>query len=140
MEQSILKGTSVVDWKVDNAPTNCTPKWVYIGRDEDKIGPIQIALALFTGTPSKDALKTLHALRKGKSNIQLVVGGVAGQTIWIFGPDEKTQVVDLPLEQGLRQLQSALDESNSLNAYTRLGQFRRSLDTTALVGHQRERT
>lgn len=134
MEQSILKGTSVVDWKVDNAPTNCTPKWVYIGRDEDKIGPIQIALALFTGTPSKDALKTLHALRKGKSNIQLVVGGVSGQTIWIFGPDEKTQVVDLPLEQGLRQLQSALDESNSLNAYTRLGQFRRSLDTTALVG------
>lgn len=134
MEQSILKGTSVVDWKVDNAPTNCTPKWVYIGRDEDKIGPIQIALAVFAGTPSKDALKTLHALRKGKSNIQLVVGGVAGETIWIFGPDEKTQVVDLPLEQGLRQLQSALDESNSLNAYTRLGQFRRSLDTTSLVG------
>jgi hypothetical protein len=100
MEQSILKGTSVVDWKVDNAPTNCTPKWVYIGRDEDKIGPIQIALALFTGTPSKDALKTLHTLRKGKSNIQLVVGGVSGETIWIFGPDEKTQVVDLPLEQG----------------------------------------
>ncbi len=33
MEQSILKGTSVVDWKVDNAPTNCTPKWVYIGRE-----------------------------------------------------------------------------------------------------------
>jgi len=134
MEQSILKGTSVVDWKVDNAPTNCTPKWVYIGRDEDKIGPIQIALAVFAGTPSKDALKTLHALRKGKSNIQLVVGGIAGETIWIFGPDEKTQVVDLPLEQGLRQLQSALDESNSLNAYTRLGQFRRSLDTTSLIG------
>jgi len=134
MEQSILKGTSVVDWKVDSPPTNCTPKWVYIGRDEDKIGPIQIALALFTSTPPKDALKTLHALRKGKSNIQLVVGGVSGETIWIFGPDEKTQVVDLPLEQGLRQLQSALDESNSLNAYTRLGQFRRSLDTTSLVG------
>lgn len=134
MEQSILKGTSVVDWKVDNAPTNCTPKWVYIGRDDDKIGPIQIALALFTSTPSKDALKTLHTLRKGKSNIQLVVGGVSGETIWIFGPDEKTQVVNLPLEQGLRQLQSALDESNSLNAYTRLGQFRRSLDTTSLVG------
>jgi len=134
MDQSILKGTSFVDWKVDNAPTNCTPKWVYIGRDEDKIGPIQIALALFTGTPSKDALKTLHALRKGKSNIQLVVGGVSGESIWIYGPDEKTQVIDLPLEQGLRQLQSALDESNSLNAYTRLGQFRRSLDTTSLVG------
>ena len=134
MEQSILKGTSIVDWKVNNPPTNCTPKWVFIGRDEDKIGPIQIALALFTGTPSKDALKTLHTLRKGKSNIQLVVGGVSGESIWIFGPDEKTQVVDLPLEQGLRQLQSALDESNSLNAYTRLGQFRRSLDTTSLVG------
>ena len=134
MEQSILKGTSVVDWKVDNAPVNCTPKWVYIGRDEDKIGPIQIALALFTNIPSKDALKTLHALRKGRSNIQLVVGGVSKERIWIFGPDENTQVVDLPLEQGLRQLQSALDESNSLNAYTRLGQFRRSLDTTSLVG------
>jgi len=134
MDKSILNATSVVEWKVDSPPANCAPTWVYIGRDEDKIGPIQIALALFTGTPSKEALKTLHTLRKGKSNIQLVVGGVSGETIWIFGPDEKTQVVNLPLEQGLRQLQSALEESNSLNAYTRLGQFRRSLDTTSLVG------
>ena len=129
-----MNATSVVEWKVDSPPANCTPTWVYIGRDEDKIGPIQIALALFTSTPSKEALKTLHTLRKGRSNIQLVVGGVSGERIWILGPDEKTQVIDLPLDQGLRQLQSALDESNSLNAYTRLGQFRRSLDTTSLVG------
>lgn len=134
MEESILKGTSVVDWKVEKVPAHCTPKYIYIGRDEDKIGAIQIAIATATNVPSKDAIKTLHSLRKGKTTIQLVVGVIFNDKIWIFGPDEKTQIVDLPLEQGLRQLQSALDESNSLNAYTRLGQFRRSLDTTSLVG------
>lgn len=134
MDKSILNAKSVVEWKVDKPPANCTPKWVYIGRDEDKIGAIQIAIATTTKTPSKENLKTLHSLRKGRTTIQLVVGVVSAEKIWIFGPDERTQVVELPLNQGIRQLQSALDESNSLNAYTRLGQFRRSIDTTSLVG------
>lgn len=134
MDKSILNATSVVEWKVDKPPANCTPRWVYIGRDEDKIGAIQIAIATTTKTPSKENLKTLHSLRKGRTTIQLVVGVISAEKIWIFGPDERTQVVELPLNQGIRQLQSALDESNSLNAYTRLGQFRRSIDTTSLIG------
>ena len=54
--------------------------------------------------------------------ISLVVAGVKDDRIWLLGPDEQTAVVDnLTLDQGLRQLQSALDESDSLAAYTRLG-------------------
>jgi hypothetical protein len=80
-------------------------------------------------------MRALHAAYKGKSNIQLVVGAVLGNQVWIFGPDEKTEVTDpLALDQGCRQLQSALDEPDAIAAYTRLGQFRRSLDTTSLVG------
>jgi len=135
MDKPTLKASSIVEWKVDKPPSNCMPKWVYIGRDEDKIvGAIQIAIAFATSTPTKEQLKNLHSTRKGKSNIQLVVGVIYKEKIWIFGPDERTPIVDLQLDQGLRQLQSALDESNSLNAYTRLGQFRRSLDTTSMVG------
>jgi hypothetical protein len=80
-------------------------------------------------------MRALHAAYKGKSNIQLVVGAVLGNQVWIFGPDEKTEVTEpLALDQGCRQLQSALDEPDAIAAYTRLGQFRRSLDTTSLVG------
>jgi hypothetical protein len=80
-------------------------------------------------------MRALHAAYKGKSNIQLVIGAVLGNQVWIFGPDEKTEVTEsLALDQGCRQLQSALDEPDAIAAYTRLGQFRRSLDTTSLVG------
>jgi hypothetical protein len=80
-------------------------------------------------------MRALHTAYKGKSNIQLVVGAVLGNQVWIFGPDEKTEVTEpLALDQGCRQLQSALDEPDAIAAYTRLGQFRRSLDTTSLVG------
>jgi hypothetical protein len=52
---------------------------------------------------------SLHSALKGKRNISLVVAAVSGDRIWLLGPDEQTAVVDkLTLDQGLRQLQSAL--------------------------------
>lgn len=135
LNQDLLTGASTVAWSVEKPPAGSIPEFVYLGRDDAGLGPIQVALATVSTPPSKETMRALHALRKGKANIQLVVGAVLGDRIWIFGPDERTQVIEaLPLDQGCRQLQSALDEPNSLAAYSRLGQFRRSLDTTSLIG------
>jgi hypothetical protein len=135
LDQGLLKGTQSREWVVAKPPTGATPQWVYTGRDESGLGPIYVALATISAPPSRETMRTLHAAYKGKSNIQLVVGAVLGNQVWIFGPDEKTEVTEpLALDQGCRQLQSALDEPDAIAAYTRLGQFRRSLDTTSLVG------
>lgn len=135
LDQGLLKGTQSREWVVAKPPTGASPQWVYTGRDESGLGPIYVALASISAPPSREIMRALHAAYKGKSNIQLVVGAVLGNQVWIFGPDEKTEVTEpLALDQGCRQLQSALDEPDAIAAYTRLGQFRRSLDTTSLVG------
>lgn len=135
LSQNLLTSAQSVTWTAVTPPTGVIPELVFMGRDDAGLGPIQVALATVSTPPSKETMRALHALRKGKSNIQLVVGAILDDRIWIFGPDERTQVIEsLPLDQGCRQLQSALDEPNALAAYTRLGQFRRSLDTTSLIG------
>jgi len=135
IDQGLLKGAQSREWVVAKPPTGATPQWVYTGRDESGLGPIYVALASISVPPSRETMRALHAAYKGKSNIQLVVGAVLGNQVWIFGPDEKTEVTEpLALDQGCRQLQSALDEPDAIAAYTRLGQFRHSLDTTSLVG------
>jgi hypothetical protein len=135
LDQELLKGTQSREWVVAKPPSGASPQWVYTGRDESGLGPIYVALAAISAPPSRETMRALHAAYKGKSNIQLVVGAVLGNQVWIFGPDEKTEVTEpLALDQGCRQLQSALDEPDAIAAYTRLGQFRRSLDTTSLVG------
>jgi hypothetical protein len=135
LDQGLLKGTLSREWVIAKPPTGASPQWVYTGRDESGLGPIYVALASISAPPSRETMRALHAAYKGKSNIQLVVGAVLGNQVWIFGPDEKTEVTEpLALDQGCRQLQSALDEPDAIAAYTRLGQFRRSLDTTSLVG------
>ena len=135
ISQNLLTGAQSVAWASTTPPSGAVLELVYLGRDDAGLGPIQVALATVSTPPTKETMRALHALRKGKSTIQLVVGAILGERIWIFGPDERTQVIEsLPLDQGCRQLQSALDEPNALAAYTRLGQFRRSLDTTSLVG------
>ena len=135
IDQGLLKGTQSREWVVAKPPTGASPQWVYTGRDESGLGPIYVALASISAPPSREMMRALHAAYKGKSNIQLVVGAVLGNQVWIFGPDEKTEVTEpLALDQGCRQLQSALEEPDAIAAYTRLGQFRRSLDTTSLIG------
>lgn len=133
--ENLLRGTYVREWSIQKSPVGVIPKWIYTGRDESGLGPIYVGIATVTTPPSREIMRALHAAYKGRQNFQLVVGAVSGDQIWIFGPDEKTELVGpLEIEQGCRQLQSALDEPDAIAAYTRLGQFRRSLDTTSLLG------
>jgi hypothetical protein len=135
VNQFKLNAAQTIAWSIPKPPIGCTPVVVYIGRDDSGVGAIQVALANVTAPPSRETLRVLHAARKGRSNVQLIVGAVLGELIWLFGPDDRAEVIEaFPLNQGLRQLQSALNEPNALAAYTRLGQFRRSIDTTSLPG------
>ena len=135
LDQSVLTAEQVLPWTINSKITGANPEWVYVGRDDFGVGGIQIALASMTSIPTREQMKSLHSARKGKLNIQLVVVAVNAAQMWVYGPDDKTAIAGpLSISQGYRQLQSALDEPNALAAYTRLGQFRRSLDTTSLVG------
>ena len=135
LDQSVLTAEQVLPWTINSKITGANPEWVYVGRDDFGVGGIQIALASMTSIPTREQMKSLHSARKGKLNIQLVVVAVNAAQMWVYGPDDKTAIAGpLSISQGYRQLQSALDEPNALAAYTRLGQFRRSLDTTSLLG------
>ena len=135
LDQSVLTAEQVLPWTINSKITGANPEWVYVGRDDFGVGGIQIALASMTSIPTREQMKSLHSARKGKLTIQLVVVAVNAAQMWVYGPDDKTAIAGpLSISQGYRQLQSALDEPNALAAYTRLGQFRRSLDTTSLVG------
>ena len=135
VDQNLLRGSQSREWTLQKSPIGVIPKWIYTGRDESGLGPIYVGLATVTSPPTRESMRALHAAYKGRQNFQLVVGAVSGDQIWIFGPDERTEITGpLEIEQGCRQLQSALDEPDAIAAYTRLGQFRRSLDTTSLLG------
>ena len=128
-----LHATSEVNW-TGEFPAGVAPLKVYIGPDPVGFGGFQVALAEVTVPPTRQLMMTLHTARKGKRSINLVVGAIRGDKIWLIGPDEQTAVIELPLDQGLRQLQSALDEKDSLAAYKRLGSLRRALDSTNILG------
>ena len=135
VDQNLLNGTQAREWSLQKSPVGVIPKWIYTGRDESGLGPIYVGIATVSAPPTRESLRALHIAYKGKQNFQLVVGAISGDQIWIFGPDERTEITGpLEIEQGCRQLQSALDEPDAIAAYTRLGQFRRSLDTTSLLG------
>lgn len=129
-----LSAPQSLDW-TGTATNGAVPIKVYVGPDPYGLGGFQVAIAEVSAPPSRETMLSLHSARKGKRNISLVVAAVKGDRIWLLGPDEQTAVVDnLTLDQGLRQLQSALDEPDSLAAYTRLGSLRRALDSTSIPG------
>lgn len=128
-----LKAETVLTW-TDDAPTGVTPLKVFIGPDPLGMGGFQVAIAEVSGTPTRQTLVALHTARKGKKIISLVVAAIKGDRMWLLGPDAQTAVVELGLGQGIRQLQSALDEPDSLAAYKRLGSLRRSIDSTSIPG------
>lgn len=128
-----LHASSAVNW-TDDLPAGATPIKVHIGPDPVGLGGFQVALARVDTVPNRSMMLALHAARKGKKAINLVAVATRGEKMWLLGPDEQTAVVELSLEQGLRQLQSALDEPDSLAAYKRIGSLRRALDSTSIPG------
>jgi len=121
VDQKFLTATQCREWTLSKQVPGATPEWIYTGRDESGLGPIYVAIASTTSAPTRELMKTLHSSYKGKQNFQLVIGAISRDQMWIFGPDEKADIAGpLAVDQGCRQLQSALDEPDALAAYTHL--------------------
>jgi hypothetical protein len=95
--------------------------------------PIQVALAESLSEPSRAALKTLFADRKGNQNTLIVVV-VHGDQASLFGPDADTEVMKQKVSTAEAILNSILDQPNELLAYQRATSIWRSKQTTDLVG------
>lgn len=107
---------------------------VYLGPDPFGLGGFQVAVASTVTSPSRQVLRDLFTARKGKTQIQLVVAVTHDGTVHLFGPDPQAQPIELPLDQGQRQLQSVLSEPDVLAATERLAGFRKAHDSTASAG------
>jgi hypothetical protein len=129
-----LEGDRKVDWRDSSAHPTLSLQQVYFGPDPFGLGGFQVAIALGSVTPSKQVLRDLFVERKGKTQIQLVVAVIHGDTAYLFGPDPQAQVLELPVEQAQRQLQSVLDEPDVLAATERYAGFRKANGSTGVPG------
>lgn len=128
-----LKSEREVDWR-DSAPAGLVLDKVYIGPDPHGLGGVQIAVAQSQTAPSRQAIRELHAARKGRTNVQLVVAVTHDGTTYLVGPDPQTLPVELPTDQAERQLQSVLTEPDVLAATERLAGFRKANESTGIPG------
>ena len=77
LNQDLLSGTSTVTWGIEKPPSGAMPEFVYLGRDDANLGPIQIALASVSTPSSKETMRALHQARKGKSTMFGHIGWAA---------------------------------------------------------------
>jgi hypothetical protein len=130
----LLSGERSVAWRSLSAPATLTTQKVFFGPDPFGLGGFQIALATSPTVPAKQVIRDLFAERKGKTQVQLVVAVVSGDIAHLFGPDPQAQVIELPLEQAQRQLQSVLREPDVLSATERYAGFRKANESTGVSG------
>ncbi len=123
-----------VNWSEAAAPAGVTLEKVYIGPDPHGLGGVQIAVAQAEIAPSRQALRELHAARRGRTNIQLVVAVTHDGTTHLMGPDPQALPIELPSDRAERQLQSVLAEPDVLAATERLAGFRKSSESTGIPG------
>ena len=129
-----LTGDRNVAWADPHAPATVTTQEVFFGPDPFGLGGFQVAVANATTTPSRRVMRDLFAERKGKTQVQLVVVVVHDGTAHLFGPDPQAPVLELPIEQAQRQLQSVLSEPDVLAATERYTGFRKANDSTGVSG------
>ena len=123
-----------VKWSEATPPAGVQLDKIYIGPDPHGLGGIQIAVAQSETTPSRQVLRELHASRRGRTNIQLVVAVTHDGTTYLVGPDPQALPIELPAGQAERQLQSVLTEPDVVAATERLAGFRKASESTGLPG------
>lgn len=129
-----LTATKELDWSGAKPPAGITLGKVHFGPDPHGLGGFQVATAMASAIPSRQALRHLFNARKGKTQIQLVVAIEHGATTTIFGPDAQAIPVELATDQAERQLQSVLTEPDVLAATERFAGLRKANDSTGLTG------
>jgi hypothetical protein len=129
----VLAADRVIDWVMAESPAGLTLDSVYFGIG-DGTSAFQIAVGHSSSEPSRTDLKKLHAGRKGKLTINLLVAIKWANQVTIFGPDESAVSATLKEKVAIRFLNSVLSQPNSLLAYQRSISLLRSNQTTSLSG------
>lgn len=123
-----------VKWSEAAAPAGLNLDKVYIGPDPHGLGGIQVAVAQSEVAPSRQTLRELHAARRGRTNVQLVVAVTHDGVAHLIGPDPQSLPIELPTDQAERQLQSVLTEPDVVAATERLAGFRKASESTGIPG------
>ena len=129
-----LKADKTIKWADSKVPSDINLENVYLGPDPKGLGGFQVAVATSSNTPTRPVLKDLFSARKGKTQVQLVVAVVHGETVHLFGPDPQAQPIVLSQDRAERQLQSVLSEPDVLAATERFAGFRKAHDSTSVSG------
>ena len=129
-----LRADRVLTWHSDSFPEGLAPQKLYFGPDPYNLGGIQIAVASAVSPPSRKMLRDLFALRKGKTQVQLVLAVVCGDVVYLLGPDPEIPPLELPVDRAERQLQSALSEPDVIAATERLAGFRKASSSIGAAG------
>lgn len=129
-----LTADKVISWNEPSAPTGIRTDKIFVGPDPFGLGGFQVAVADATNPPTRQLLRELFTVRKGKTQVQLVVAVAHANKVHLFGPDPQAHPIELSSEQAERQLQSVLSEADVLAATERLAGFRKASDTTGVAG------
>lgn len=113
-----LRSDNSISW-TGAAPAGIVLKSVHFGPDPKGLGGFEIAEASADHAMTTGELKQLHKARLDGRDASLVIAVVYGDTVWMFGPDISLQQQSLSIDAATRQLQAALDESDSLQAMKR---------------------
>lgn len=132
-----VQGKQTIDWvRPARCPAGLEPRTVTIGPDIAGMG-LEVAVAAWSGTgsPTREAMASLHGARLGRRLCPVVVVAESGDQVWAFGPNSQAPVVGpLPGDQASRLLQASLDQPSGLLARQRLSALYEALDGTAMPG------
>jgi hypothetical protein len=127
----LLKSAKQIDWTSTSGSTDLVLKTVHFGLGAQ---PFQVATAQSSVAPTRPQLKALHAERKGRLPIFLIVAVEHGAEVSIFGPDPDSEVITQRTSTATALLNAVLSQDNELLAYQRAVSIRRSQQTTDMVG------
>lgn len=127
-----LSADRVITWAQPDCPVGIAPEHVYFGPDPFGLGGLQVAVAASDVVPSRQSLRDLLALRRGRAQVQVVIAVQHDDAVYLLGPDPQSAPVALPAERAQRQLQSLLDEPDVLSAVERLAGFRKTADSATM--------
>jgi len=113
-----LDPTFTIPWG-GQAPGGVAFDSIHFGPDPKGLGGFEIAVATTDLPVTATAIKDIHRDRLQKRDTALVVALVSRETVWLCGPDASISPHHVPIGVARRQLQAALDESDSLQARKR---------------------
>lgn len=123
-------------WRTNNpAPDGYVPRKIYFGRGPST-GALQVATAELDGRaePTLGAMRQLHADRKGKTAIPLVVAVSDRTHTWTLGPEVDKIIGPLQADQAGRILKSILGEPDAQSAYARAVALLRPSEANGIAG------